>query len=115
MDDISFDNDLYAGLLRKLDGAGLSEQEAGLLSVMMSIALEVIETREVQVDFRPAFTEQFASAFTPEKRELLSRYAVEAAGGPTASLGGITCVVTPGGGGGGGGLGITERGTPPQG
>lgn len=103
------DDSAYTELLRKLDNAGLTDEERGLLSVMLSIALEVIETRQVQVDFQPAFTEQFAGAFTPEKRELLSRHAVAMAGGTGTSFG-ITCVVT-GGGGGGGSLGITERGT----
>jgi hypothetical protein len=107
------DETAYTELLRKLDNAGLTEEERGLLSVMLSIALSVIETREVRIDIQPAFTEQFAGAFTPEKRETLSKYAMASAAG-TGTTFGITCVVTGGGGGGGGGLGITERGSSPS-
>jgi hypothetical protein len=92
---ISFDQVEFTELLRKLDGAGLDEKEKGLLSVMMSIALEVIETREVRVDFQPAFSDQFANAFTPAKRQLLSRHAQALADGTATSFG-ITCVVTNG-------------------
>jgi hypothetical protein len=65
--------------LTKLEGAGLTPEERGLLRAILTVARDVTEVSDPYEESGPggpvSFSDEFANAFTASKVELIMAYA----------------------------------------